>query len=98
MVLVNQFVSGLRSELQAKTMGVEGGMDEMMARARFEETKFRELTPNPRKTYPTKGSSGGSSHRPIQTPTNSAPSTQQSTPKLPVEECQRSHEERSLAE
>ena len=32
-VLVNQFVSGLRSELQAKVVGVEGGMDEMVARA-----------------------------------------------------------------
>jgi hypothetical protein len=35
-VLVNQFVSGLRSELQAKVVGVEGGMDEMVARSRFE--------------------------------------------------------------
>lgn len=43
-VLVNQFVSGLRSELQANVVGVEGGMDEMVAKARFEETKLRELS------------------------------------------------------
>jgi hypothetical protein len=30
-VLVNQFVSGLRSELQAKVVGVEGSMDEIVA-------------------------------------------------------------------
>ena len=85
-ILVNQFVSGLRSELQAKVVGFEGGMDEMVARARFEETKLRELTPTPRKTYPSKGSSGGNSYRPAHTPTNSAPSTQPSTPKTPVEQ------------
>jgi hypothetical protein len=91
-VLVNQFVSGLRSELQAKVVGVEGGMDEMVARARFEETKFRELsTPTPRKTYSPKGSSGGNSHR---TPTNSAPSTQQSTPKAPAEQGETPKEQR----
>ena len=38
-VLVNQFVSGLRAALQAKVVGVEGSMDEMIAKARFEETK-----------------------------------------------------------
>ena len=43
-VLINQFVSGLRSELQAKVVGTEGGMDEMVARARFEETELREPT------------------------------------------------------
>ena len=71
-VLVNQFVS--RSELQAKVVGVEGDMEEMVTRARF---KLRELsTLSPQKTYSPKGSSGGNSHQPAQTPNNSAPSTQ----------------------
>ena len=64
-VLVNQFVSGLRSELQAKVVGVEGNMDEMVAKARFEETKLRELTGKnsvsiPKKTLPQRGPTGGS--------------------------------------
>ena len=30
--------SGLRSELQAKVVGIDGDIDEMVAKARFEET------------------------------------------------------------
>ena len=61
-VLVNQFVSGLRSELQAKVLGVEGSMDELVAKARFEEAKSKELSGRspglqPKKTYPSKGQS-----------------------------------------
>ena len=40
----NQFVSGLQSELQAKVVGVEGGMDELVTKARFEEAKLKELS------------------------------------------------------
>lgn len=64
-VLVNQFVSGLRSKLKAKVVGVEGSMDEIVAKARFEEGKLKELsgqsagpqqlTPPP----PPRGHSGG---------------------------------------
>lgn len=43
-VLVNQFVAGLRAELQAKVVGVEGSMDEIVAKAQFEEAKFKELS------------------------------------------------------
>ena len=43
-VLVNQFVSGLRSELQAKVVGVEGGIKEIVTKARFEEAKLKELS------------------------------------------------------
>lgn len=56
-VLVNQFVSGLRSELQAKVVGVEGGMEEIVTKARFEEAKLKELSgrnvgPQQKKTFP----------------------------------------------
>ena len=63
----------------------------MVARARFEGTKLS--TPNPRKTYSPKGSSGGNSHRPAHTPTNSAPSTQQSIPKAPADQGERPKEQ-----
>ena len=42
-VLVNQFVSGLRPELQAKIVGLEGSMDELIMKARFEEAKTKEF-------------------------------------------------------
>lgn len=40
-ILVNHCVSGLRSELQANVVGLDGNMDELVAKARFEETKFK---------------------------------------------------------
>ena len=43
-VLVNQFVSGHRSELQAKVVGVEGSKDELVTKARFEEAKLKEFS------------------------------------------------------
>ena len=43
MVLANQFISGLRPELQAKVVGMEGTMDVLVLKARFEEAKAREL-------------------------------------------------------
>ena len=42
-VLTSQFVAGLRSELQAKVMGLDGTMDHIVMKARFEETKIKEL-------------------------------------------------------
>ena len=42
-VLINQFVSGLRPELQVKIVGVEGSMDELILNARFEEGKTKEF-------------------------------------------------------
>ena len=44
MVLVNQFISGLRHELQSKVVGMEGNMDAVVLKARFEEAKAKELT------------------------------------------------------
>ena len=43
-VLANQFVAGLRPELQTKGVGMEGGMDRLVLKARFEEAKSKELT------------------------------------------------------
>ena len=79
-VLVNQFVSGLRAALQAKVVEVEGSMDEMIAKARFEETKRKELADkNPtivlKKGFPSRTQSGGNAHRPPprgQTPTSTS--------------------------
>ena len=42
-VLVNQFVSGLRPELQAKIVGLDGSMDELITKAHFEEAKTKEF-------------------------------------------------------
>ena len=83
-VLVNQFLSGLRSELQVKVVGTEGGMDEMVARAQFEETKLKELStwssgPLARKVFPLRGPATGSLGRPSQAqinPSSSSPSPQ----------------------
>ena len=81
-VLVNQFVSGLRSELQAKVVGVEGSMDEIVTKARFEEAKLKELSgwsngPQQRRTsQPPRTQPGGHSSRPGQVrtqPTSSTP-------------------------
>ena len=53
-VLANQFISGLRPELQAKVVGMEGSVDALVLQARFEETKAKELaairTPLPQKS------------------------------------------------
>ena len=67
-VLVTQFVSDLQAELQAKVVGVEGGMDEIVAKARFEEAKFKELSgrspgTSSKKPYFPKGPSGGHTNR-----------------------------------
>ena len=43
-VVVSQFVAGLRPELQSKVVGIEGTMDQLVLKARFEEAKARELT------------------------------------------------------
>lgn len=42
-VLANQFVSGLRSELKLKVVGAEGSLEQLLAKARFEEAKRKEL-------------------------------------------------------
>ena len=42
-VLASQFVTGLKVELKEKLTGVEGDVDQLIEKARFEETKRREL-------------------------------------------------------
>ena len=42
-LLANQFVTGLRPELKRKLIGVEGRLEELILKARFEEVKGREL-------------------------------------------------------
>ena len=44
-VLAYHFVTGLNSDLKAKLMGCEGGFGELLANARFEEARIRELAP-----------------------------------------------------
>ena len=55
-VLANQFIGGLHSDLKAKVVGVEGSLEQLLLKARFEEAKKRELkglsTPN-QKSGPT---------------------------------------------
>ena len=43
LVLVNQFVTGLLEDIKAKVVGIEGGFDQLLSRARFEEAKLRDL-------------------------------------------------------
>ena len=43
LVLASQFVAGLRTELKEKLAGVEGDIDQLLVKARFEEAKRREL-------------------------------------------------------
>lgn len=42
-VLASQFVAGLQPHLQSKVVGMEGDMDKLVLKARFEEAKSREL-------------------------------------------------------
>ena len=42
-VLTNQFISGLQPELKSKVAEQEGSIDQLLARARFEEAKERKF-------------------------------------------------------
>ena len=62
-VLANQFIAGLRSDLKSKVVGVESSLEQLLLKARFEETKNRELRelslrtlPPPQKKLPGSGS------------------------------------------
>ncbi len=47
-VLTYQFVAGLRADIKAKVAGREGGFEELLVKARFEEAKLRDLAdPSP---------------------------------------------------
>ena len=85
-VLVNQFVSGLRPELQAKVVGVEGSMDELVTKARFEEAKIKELSgrgpgSSQKEIYAPRGHYGGHGNQWRQVQTLPTPSVQQIPPR-----------------
>ena len=42
-VLANQFITGLRPDLKGKVVGMEGTLDQLLLKTRFEEAKKREL-------------------------------------------------------
>ena len=55
-VLCCQFVTGLRQEIKLKLAGVEGTFDQLLARARLEEAKLRDLADHMPKAFPKKPS------------------------------------------
>lgn len=42
-VLSSQFVAGLLPDIKSKVAGVEGDLEKLLTKARFEEAKLREL-------------------------------------------------------
>ena len=50
-LLANQFVTGLRAELKRKLIGVEGSLEELVLKARFEEAKGHELAIETSRTF-----------------------------------------------
>ena len=79
-VLAYQFVAGLSNHLKAKLVGREGTFEELLAKARFEEARVKELSQekkhtqqtnpppttrkNPNPTGPRNSGSGGSTNSP----------------------------------
>ena len=45
-VLANQFISGLHPELKKEVVGTDGNLEQLLVKARFEETKRKELMTN----------------------------------------------------
>ena len=60
-VLASQFAADLRPHLQSKVVGMEGGLDQLVLRARFKEAKSKELAAarSSGASKLTKGSTGG---------------------------------------
>ena len=42
-VLAYQFVAGLQTEIKSKVAGAEGGFEQLLVKARFEEAKLKDL-------------------------------------------------------
>lgn len=56
-LLANQFLTGLRRELKTRVIGHEGTFEQLLAKARFEEARYRELyTPTTTSSVPSKRS------------------------------------------
>jgi hypothetical protein len=53
-LLANQFVAGLRPELKRKLIGVDGSLEELVLKARFEEAKGREFAGHQSGSQPSK--------------------------------------------
>ena len=51
-VLCCQFVTGLRQEIKLKLASIEGTFDQLLARARLEEAKLRDLADHMPKAFP----------------------------------------------
>lgn len=62
-VLASQFVAGLRPRLQSTVVGMEGGLDQLVLRARFEEAKRKELAAS-RPAAPAKPTKAGTNSGP----------------------------------
>jgi len=65
-VLANQFIIGLRPELKSKVVGTEGNLDQLLAKAKFEEAKRRDLAElsGPLNLRRSGGGAGGGSNKP----------------------------------
>ena len=75
-LLTNQFVAGLRQDLKRKLIGVEGGLEELILKARFEEAKGRELAPEASRSPAVTKSYTPRSKPPSQTQSFPLPSSQ----------------------
>ena len=78
-VLANQFVAGLRPELQTKVVGTECVMERLVLKARFEEAKSKELTAAKSLNSTPKRMSGSTPSRTGTSTSNSSGSLKQTT-------------------
>ena len=61
-ILAYQFVAGLTDKLKSKLVGCEGNVETLLAMARFEEAKLREVVTEPNGQQPAITSSGNKQH------------------------------------
>ena len=87
-VLANQFVSGLCSELKSKVVGIDGGLEQLLLKARFEEAKRKEFASAKPPTYPKKSTGGpNSSPAPKSLPKGILPSSDSPKPEKGNRNC-----------
>ena len=79
-VLASQFVAGLIPVLKPKVAGTEGGFEELLVKARFEEAKLRDLGPSKKPSEPS-----ATPVRPAASPRPSQPTSE----RRPLLECTR---------
>ena len=80
-VLANQFITGLRPDLKGKVVGMEGTLDQLLLKTRFEEAKKRELAAvKPHSFQPKPNDTRTSTfHPPLSNPTKVSPTKGQSS-------------------